>query len=98
MANDDIAFLSELEAVVSSRIDGRSEQSYTARLVSEGPKRLAQKVGEEAVEVALASVAGEREELLDESADLLYHLTVLLVASGVSLADVVAVLERRHHD
>ena len=97
MAKDDIAFLAELEAVIRSRIDGQSEQSYTARLVSEGPKRLAQKVGEEAIEVALASVAGDRDELLDESADLLYHLSVLLVASDVSLADVVAVLERRHH-
>ena len=53
---------------------------------------LLQKVGEEAVEVALASVAGEREELLDESADLLYHLLVMLRASGVPLADVVAAI------
>ena len=97
MSSADLSFLAELESIVRKRIDGRSAESYTARLVAGGPKRLAQKVGEEAVELVLASVSGDRDEIVEESADLLYHLTVLLAAAHVPLAEVVAALERRHH-
>ena len=92
----DIAFLSELERIVGSRLSERPDQSYTARLAASGTRRVAQKVGEEGVELALAAVGGDRDELLDEAADLVFHLLVLLGVKGVALADVVARLEARH--
>lgn len=85
--------LARLEATIAARADPAT--SYTARLLAAGPKRAAQKVGEEGVEVALAGAAGEPAELAEEAADLLYHLLVLLRARGLALADVLAVLERR---
>lgn len=91
-----IAFLGELDALVAQRERERPQGSYTTTLFEKGTRRIAQKVGEEGVETALAGVAQGDEELLGESADLLYHLTVLLRARGLSLADAVAVLERRH--
>jgi len=91
-----LAFLAALERLVAQRAAERPEGSYTTRLFEAGIKRIAQKVGEEGVETALAAVAGEREELANESADLLYHLLVLLQASGLSLRDVVQTLESRH--
>ncbi len=72
------------------------KDSYTTRLFEAGVKRIAQKVGEEGLETALAAVAGDREELTNEAADLLYHLLVLLRASGLNLEDVVKILESRH--
>jgi len=89
-------FLAELAAIVAARAAAPPDQSYTARLFGEGVKRIAQKVGEEGVETALAAVAGDRPELESEAADLLYHLLVLLEASGSSLDAVVAELKRRH--
>jgi len=71
-------------------------ESYTARLLSKGLRRVAQKVGEEGVETALAVAAGDRKETVCEAADLLYHLEAALLASGVSPRDVYAELERRH--
>lgn len=91
-----VGFLASLEQTVRSRADSDPEQSYTAKLLSEGRKRCAQKVGEEGVEVALAAVAGEREELESEAADLLYHLLVCLHSAGSDLDSVVEVLLRRH--
>ncbi|MBU6379458.1 MAG: bifunctional phosphoribosyl-AMP cyclohydrolase/phosphoribosyl-ATP diphosphatase HisIE [Gammaproteobacteria bacterium] len=101
-----LGFVAELETIIAGRIDaarqlesgGASEpaKSYTARLYAEGPKRIAQKVGEEGVETALAAVAGSDSELLSEAADLVYHLTVCLQARGLTLADVAAELRRRH--
>ena len=70
-------------------------RAIAARLLAEGPKRIAQKVGEEGVETALAGVAGTDEDLASEAADLLYHLLVLLHARGMSLAAVLDILERR---
>ena len=70
-------------------------ESWTARLLAEGPKRVAQKVGEEGVETALAGAAGPDEELTAEAADLIYHLLVLLRARGLALEDVLAVLRAR---
>ncbi len=91
-----IEFLATLEDVVRDRIANSPEGSYTARLLQAGTKRVAQKVGEEGLELALAAVAGDRDELIDEAADLFYHVLVLLNGSGVSLSDVSSRLEQRH--
>jgi phosphoribosyl-AMP cyclohydrolase / phosphoribosyl-ATP pyrophosphohydrolase len=89
-------FLGELERVVAARLKEGDEKSYTVRLVKEGVTRVAQKIGEEGVETALAAVTANNEEFAGEAADLLYHLIVLLKAKGLSLADPLAVLEKRH--
>ena len=91
-----LAFLSELETVIAQRIAERPEGSYTARLHAQGVKRMAQKVGEEGLEVALAAVAEPDEKLLGESADLLYHLLLLLKSRGLSLESVAEELRSRH--
>jgi len=87
-----------LEAIVRSRAGADPSTSYTARLADQGVKRMAQKVGEEGVEVALAAVQGDRAELVAEAADLAFHLTLLLLSKDVRWADVGAELERRHRD
>ena len=91
-----LAFLAGLERLVCERDEQRPEGSYTTDLFTAGVKRIAQKVGEEGVETALAATAGDEEELLNESADLLYHLLVLLRARDASLSDVISVLQSRH--
>ena len=91
-----LAFLAELEAIQGQRLQSGDAQSYTARLAARGINKVAQKVGEEGVEVALAAVAEGDEALLNESADLLYHLLLTLRLRGLSLADAVAVLKSRH--
>lgn len=92
-------FLGALDALVARRERERPAGSYTTKLFDAGIKRIAQKVGEEGVETALAATVHDTDELANEAADLLYHLIVLLRASGLSLADAVTVLERRHaHD
>ena len=91
-----LAFLAGLERLIAQRERDRPEGSYTTRLFEAGIKRISQKVGEEGVETALAATSGDIEELVNESADLLYHLLVLLRASGLTLADVTAVLQARH--
>lgn len=93
-----LSFLTRLESVIAQRISDRPEGSYTARLWSEGPTRIAQKVGEEGVEVALAAVTQEDERLIGESADLLYHLALLLKSRNLSLTTVVRELEQRHEE
>ena len=90
------AFLSELETLIGTRLREAPEGSYTARLASQGVKRIAQKVGEEGVETALAATGGGRDELVSESADLLYHLLVLLRVKDIPLAEVERELARRH--
>lgn len=92
----ELSFLMRLEATIAQRISARPEGSYTARLWSEGPTRIAQKVGEEGVEVALAAVTQDDERLVGESADLLYHLALLLKSRNLSLTTVVRELEQRH--
>ena len=92
----ELAFLAQLDCVITQRYDDRPEGSYTTRLLDTGIKRIAQKVGEEGVETALAAVAGEDEELLNESADLLYHLLVLLCSRKLELGSLVEVLKLRH--
>ncbi len=89
-------FLGHLDALVQQREQQRPEKSYTTRLFEDGVRRIAQKVGEEGVETALAGVAQDDAALLGESADLLFHLIVLLRARGLSLDDAVAVLRERH--
>ena len=91
-----LSFLAQLERVIAQRIAEKPQGSYTARLFAEGGTRLAQKVGEEGVEVALAAVTADEQKLLGESADLLYHLTLLLKSRNLSLAQVVAELAARH--
>ena len=77
------------------RIDARPPGSYTAKLLEEGPRRIAQKVGEEGLELALASVAQGEAEVIAEAADLFYHVVLLLEAKGLSLAQVVDELQAR---
>ncbi len=91
-----VGFLGHLDQVVATRIKSGDKSSYTVRLVHEGVGRVAQKVGEEGLETALAAVAGPDKEFAGEAADLLYHLIVLLRAKKLTLADAVAVLEKRH--
>jgi phosphoribosyl-ATP pyrophosphohydrolase/phosphoribosyl-AMP cyclohydrolase len=93
---DGPGWLAELSRVVADRAASDDETSYTRRLLAEGLPKIAQKVGEEGVEVALAAVTRDAEGCAEETADLLYHLTVLMEARGFSWADVVAVLRRRH--
>ncbi|MCW8092520.1 bifunctional phosphoribosyl-AMP cyclohydrolase/phosphoribosyl-ATP diphosphatase HisIE [Alteromonas sp. ASW11-130] len=94
----DYSFLSELEQLITARKSDGDETSYTASLYQQGIKRIAQKVGEEGVETALAAATGDIDELKNEAADLLYHLMVLLHASDCSMADVIDVLRKRHAD
>jgi phosphoribosyl-ATP pyrophosphohydrolase/phosphoribosyl-AMP cyclohydrolase len=88
------AMLNKLAATISQRHREMPEGSYTARLLGEGTERVAQKVGEEAVEVVVAALAGER--LAEEAADLVYHLMVLLEERGVGAHQVARVLHDRH--
>ena len=89
-------FLAHLEAVVKSRKAEMLEGSYTTSLFAEGRARVAQKVGEEGVELALARMKDDREEIANEAADLLFHMLVLLADAGMSLEEALAVLKRRH--
>ena len=87
--------LSGLEALVRARRGADPDQSYVARLFSKGGDKIAQKVGEEAVEAVIAATRGDRAGLVGESADLLFHLAVLLAAHDLSFDDVLAELARR---
>ena len=93
---DGSAFLSTLERVIGDRADARPEGSYTAKLLARGWARVAQKVGEEGLEVAIAGAGGRDSEVVEEVADLLYHVLVLLKARGLKFEDVVKELEARH--
>ncbi len=97
MNQNELGFLVTLETVIRDRLQNPDSDSYTASLAASGSQRIAQKVGEEAVELALASVAGNRAEILNEAADLIYHLMVLLNAQDMCLSEVVATLEERHN-
>ena len=87
--------LTRLEATIARRLTASPDESYVAKLNSKGLAKIAQKVGEEAVETVIAAMSGEREELVSESADLLMHLLVLLRKKGVALEEVMAELDRR---
>ncbi|GAB4343435.1 MAG: bifunctional phosphoribosyl-AMP cyclohydrolase/phosphoribosyl-ATP diphosphatase HisIE [Calditrichia bacterium] len=90
------SFLSQLERVINKRKQSAGPESYTAELFARGIPRIAQKVGEEAVEMVLEAVGGSEERFLNEAADLLYHYLVLLSAREKGLSDVVKILEDRH--
>ena len=96
MNHPDISFIGQLEVIVQERLKNKSEGSYTAKLAASGTKRIAQKVGEEGVELALAASTGDREETINEAADLIYHIIVLLADRGLSLGDIAKRLESRH--
>lgn len=96
MSTPNIEFIAELEAIVKERLAAGGDESYTARLAAAGTKRIAQKVGEEGVELALAATAGSQQETIDEAADLMYHVIVLLADRGLSLEDVATRLAARH--
>jgi len=91
-----LGFLGRLAGIIEQRRSESPDKSYTARLFAAGPKRMAQKVGEEGVEVALAAVAESDAKLIAESADLLFHLMVLLQGRNLQLADAVSELAARH--
>ena len=93
-----LAFLLELEQLIGQRIADKPDGSYTARLYEQGMRRMAQKVGEEGVEVALAAVTEPDDPFLGECADLLYHLLVLLRARSLRLDTVVEEMKHRHAD
>ena len=94
--SEGIAFIAQLQQLIHSRKEEMPEGSYTTSLFSEGINKIAQKVGEEAVELVIESKDNNDELFLNEASDLLYHLLVLLTAKGKDIKDVVAVLEQRH--
>ena len=87
--------LADLERIVATRAAASPEESWTAKLVAAGQAKAAKKLGEEAVETVIAAIEGEKAQLVSESADLLYHLMVVLKIGGVELQEVMAELERR---
>ncbi|OOF83543.1 bifunctional phosphoribosyl-AMP cyclohydrolase/phosphoribosyl-ATP diphosphatase [Rodentibacter ratti] len=92
----DWIFFSKLERLIASRKGSDPQSSYTAKLYAKGTKRIAQKVGEEGVETALAATVKDREETICEAADLAYHLTVLLQDANLAWEDVISKLKERH--
>jgi phosphoribosyl-ATP pyrophosphohydrolase len=95
MTHDAFPTLARLEATIAERRKADPTTSYVAKLSSRGTAKIAQKVGEEAVEAVIAAMADDRAGLIGESADLLFHLLLLLADRGVALADVMAELDRR---
>jgi phosphoribosyl-ATP pyrophosphohydrolase/phosphoribosyl-AMP cyclohydrolase len=90
--------LGQLEEVINSRYHHRPQGSYTTQLLEQGLNRIAQKVGEEGIEMAIAAVAGSRDETINEAADLLYHIVVLLVAKQIPLAEVLLLICTRSRE
>ena len=87
--------LDELETIVAARAAASADDSWTAKLLSQGPEKCAEKFGEEAVEAVIEAVKGDRSRLTAEAADVLFHLLVMLKSRDVALADVMAELDRR---
>ncbi|MEL7628580.1 bifunctional phosphoribosyl-AMP cyclohydrolase/phosphoribosyl-ATP diphosphatase HisIE [Pectobacterium aroidearum] len=96
-AASDWTFLYQLEQLLAERKHADPDSSYTARLYASGTKRIAQKVGEEGLETALAATVHDREELTNEAADLMYHLLVLLQDQDLDLATIINRLKERHN-
>ena len=94
--NTDADFLFFLQRFLQKRKNDSPEESYTARLISRGINKVAQKVGEEAVELVIEAKDDEEELFLNEAADLMYHYIVLLIVKGYGLEDVIEVLKKRH--
>ncbi len=95
--NTDADFLFFLQRFLQKRKNDSPEESYTARLISRGINKVAQKVGEEAVELVIEAKDDQEELFLNEAADLMYHYIVLLIAKGYGLEEVIEVLKKRHH-
>jgi phosphoribosyl-ATP pyrophosphohydrolase/phosphoribosyl-AMP cyclohydrolase len=93
---DGPSWLAELSRIIANRASAGGEDSYTRRLLARGPARIAQKIGEEGVEVALAGAGSTPEHCAEEVADLLYHVAVLMQARGFGWSEVIAVLRSRH--
>ena len=93
---DNLSFLHNLQALLQSRKEELPENSYTAKLFREGPRKIAKKLGEEAAELVIEAMDSDDECFLNEAADLLFHMTILLVDRGYRLEDVVKVLVERH--
>jgi len=93
---NNIEFLNQLEKVILDRKYNANESSYTRKLFDAGINKIAQKVGEEAVELIIEAKDNDKEKFLGEAADLLYHFIVLLAAKDYSLSDVIDVLQKRH--
>jgi len=91
-----LSFIAQLEQIIAQRIADRPQDSYTAKLLDQGIIRIAQKVGEEGLELALAAVAQSDHQIVAEAADLVYHMLLLLKAKGLSLAQVAEELRMRH--
>lgn len=87
--------LDELEAIIATRAKSSPENSWTAKLLAQGRDKVAEKLGEEAIETVIEAVKGNKEGLTSEAADLLFHLLVVLYANEVNISDVMAELERR---
>ncbi|MDO5632419.1 MAG: phosphoribosyl-ATP diphosphatase [Paracoccus sp. (in: a-proteobacteria)] len=87
--------LDRLAATITARKGADPDESWTAKLLSKGPEKCAEKFGEEAIEAVIEAVRGDRARLTAEAADVIYHLLVMLAARDVTLADVLAELERR---
>ena len=90
-----MSVLEDLAATIAARRGADPDQSWTAKLLHQGPEKAAEKFGEEAVEAIIEAVKGDRDRLTEEAADVLYHLLVMLAARDVALDDVLAVLETR---
>jgi phosphoribosyl-ATP pyrophosphohydrolase/phosphoribosyl-AMP cyclohydrolase len=93
---DDVHFLSELQDFIEQRREQMPEGSYTTRLFTDGTKRIAQKVGEEALEAVIEATSGTSEQFIYEASDMLYHLLVLLTDKGLRIDDLARELHRRH--
>jgi phosphoribosyl-ATP pyrophosphohydrolase/phosphoribosyl-AMP cyclohydrolase len=92
----ELAFLADLERLIAQRDEQRPAGSYTTELLESGIRRIAQKVGEEGVETALAATTGDDAEVQNETADLIYHLLVMLRARNLPLSSIIATLNKRH--
>jgi phosphoribosyl-ATP pyrophosphohydrolase/phosphoribosyl-AMP cyclohydrolase len=94
---DPVLFLKQLSTLIKQRNQDRPKDSYTTTLFEEGKSRIAQKVGEEGVELALAHMKDDKDEILNESADLLFHMIALLEDAGLDFTDACKILENRHN-
>jgi phosphoribosyl-ATP pyrophosphohydrolase/phosphoribosyl-AMP cyclohydrolase len=94
--HNNLSFLLDLQRLLISRKEELPEDSYTARLFRDGPRRIAKKLGEEAAELVIEAMDSDEDKFLNEAADLLFHLCILLVDRGYKLEDVVKILEDRH--
>ena len=95
-AGDNLAFLQSLQSLLLSRKEELPENSYTAKLFQGGPRKIAKKVGEEAAELVIEAMDSDDEKFLNEAADLLFHMCILLVDRGFKLENIVKILEERH--